>query len=213
MTHRYLVYSPCVNGRIMGQIFGPERQYAIALNSYNGNANYVSGADYQFGMAGHKWPCIHAILPQITDEFDAYCFLDDDIEVTMDDLNRLFAIGTSAGLNLWQASLSRGSHGYWDFLFHRDESYMRPVELVEVMMPCFSAEALKTCFPTFCESQSGYGLDQLWAQMMNWKGLAVVDIVQAGHHRPLMSDSWRLAGGMSAFQEGQQLREKYGVAR
>ena len=79
------------------------------------------------------------------------------------------------------------------------------------MMPVFSHEGLRRLEGTFVESQSGWGLDYVWASLLDYRRMGVVDAVLAGHRRPIQSQSWEMSSGLSPADEMNRLCAKYGV--
>ena len=211
-SRRYLVYVPCKDGHVKAELFGDGRRFAVAMNEYSGHPITEPRAEWLFSRPGHKWQCIAANILPLIDKYDAFCFLDDDIEITTDELNRLFDAGMAHNADLWQASLSLDSFDWWPELIHRDDSAgARKVSLVEVMMPCFSRASLVKLFSTFTENYCGWGLDLVWAKLLDGKGMFIVDDVVAKHLRPLQSGHWILPNGMTSFQDRDRVLKKYGI--
>ena len=207
--NNFLCYCVTNRGRFAANLFdGTQRLFDVALNDYSGQDFRSYPAEYFFNRKGHKWPSIAALLPTISRKYQAYCFLDDDVVINAADINHLFQEGIRLGFNLWQASLTWDSYEYWKFLYTQGWG-IREVPLVEVMMPFFSAEALRICLPSCAEFESGHALDQLWAQMLNWQKMVVFDQVQATHRRYPRSIYWKLSSGLTVFEEARMLREKY----
>lgn len=78
-------------------------------------------------------------------------------------------------------------------------------------MPVFSRSALEDCVATFDESESGYGLDHLWAHILEYRNMAVVDAVIAEHPRPIASHRWRTASGLSPMEELQNIVKSHAL--
>jgi hypothetical protein len=205
----HLVYLPSNRGRIAADLWGPDRTYDVAINDYTGTAR-PDGPEYSFALVGHKWPVI-AALAELFSRYEAVCFLDDDVEIDTARLNGLFRIGRVLELNLWQAALTRDSVGTHPPLFQAPGSYARAVPVVEIMMPVFSRAALAVCQESFCESESGYGLDFWWPHLLQHQYLAVIDAIPARHRRPIGSAGWKLANGLTPQEECRQLVRKYNL--
>jgi hypothetical protein len=206
-----LVYLPSNRGKIAADLWAPDRDFDVAINDYTGTAPPCQGgAEHAFAVKGHKWPVI-ATMPELFGRYEAVCFLDDDIEICADDLSRLFRIGRVLELDLWQAALTRDSIGTHPPLFQRDGSYVRRVPVVEIMMPVFSRAALAMCQASFCESESGYGLDFLWPRLLGDRGLAVIDCVAARHMRPIASGGWRMSNGKTPQEECRDLVRRFAL--
>lgn len=209
----FLVYCPCHKGVVAADMFGTNRLYDIALNDYSGLGTGLERCDYPSNFRGHKWPGIASMPLSTWSAYEAVCFLDDDVAIDTDRLNRLFRAGQALGLSLWQAALERAadSFGTHPHLFRRSGCHVRVVQFVEVMMPVFSKAALATCYPSFTESQSGYGLDLLWPKLLGNQGIAVIDAISAKHTRETESASWVMPNGKTPGQECQELVERHGL--
>ena len=204
----YLVYVPCAQGRIAAALWDNHRLFDVALNDYTG-AQAPNWGEYGFKTKGHKWPAIVSLGLPFFARYKAVCFLDDDIEIDATRLNQLFAIGNLLNLDLWQASLTEDSQISWPHLVQMKNSYVRGARTVEIMMPIFSRSGLAACWPSFAESQSGWGLDDLWPKLLNGKGLAVVDAVAARHARKVQSGTWVMPNGKKPQQERNEIEKKY----
>jgi len=213
-SHRpFLVYCPTDGG---DHLFGADegtRLFDVALNDYSGTRRDLRGADWCFAESGHKWPCIVRNLPRIERGYEAYAILDNDIEISTDELNTLFLTGHALGLDLFQAALSSDSHTNYPGLKARAGSYVRPSGFVEIMMPVFSRRALELCWHTFGDSESGWGLDVVWPKYLAGHRIAIVDAVVARHGRPVESGSWKLSNGLTPQQELEAVASRHSVAR
>ena len=150
-------------------------------------------------------------MPRVDREYEAYAFLDNDITVSAAQLDTLFRTGLALGLDLFQAALTTDSITAYHDLIARPGRLARPTRQVEIMMPVFSHEGLRRLEGTFVESQSGWGLDYVWASLLDYRRMGVVDAVLAGHRRPIQSQSWEMSSGLSTADEMNRLCAKYGV--
>ncbi|PQO43822.1 DUF707 domain-containing protein [Blastopirellula marina] len=200
-NRNYLVYCPVKGRQCRGDFFGEDRLYDIAVNDWTGNGDGWDAAEYVFTTTGHKWPCAKQNLPEINKKYEYYAFFDYDIAISTSDMNRLFQIGESLRLDLFQAALCPNSKSAYRHLFARDGSLARSTAFVEIMMPVFSQFALDLCFESFGESESGYGLDFYWPRLLEGKNIGVIDAVIASHEGPFESHNWKLANGLSPLQE------------
>lgn len=197
----FLVYCPTYCGSHLGEFFGEDRLFDVALNDYSGKGRGLDLAEWKFAKPGHKWPGIHANLQELPVNYEYYAFIDDDIIISTDALNTLFLVGYALQLQLYQAALSEDSICAHTVLKQRQHSYIRATGIVEIMMPIFSKTALDICVHTFARSESGWGLDLIWPDYLEHTGLAVVDVVVAEHLRPINSAQWQLANGNTAAGE------------
>jgi hypothetical protein len=195
----FLVYCPVDHADFVTDLLSKERNFDVAFNDYTGCADPIPGAEWFFSEQGHKWPCAARNLPKIPVKYQAYAFWDNDIEISVADLNALFNIGTSLGLQLYQASLTHESIAIHPRFKTQPGSLVRTTDFVEIMMPVFSRAGLEACGHTFTDSESGYGLDNVWPLYVDRMG--VVDAVEAKHLRPINSGGWKLSNGLTAAEE------------
>jgi len=213
----FLVYISVKGGNAAAQLFNAdaERYFDVAWNGWDGvpvpaEAEIKLAADYQklYGAA--------VLLGPVLQQYDAVAFLDDDIETTATDLNRMFLLGLERELELWQPAITRDSEIYWRHLLQEPNSDVRKVDFVEVMTPFFSREGLRKCLRSFILTQSGYGLDlYVWPEILHRERMAVLDSIPVGHHRPITSSGRKMKNGLTPMEEMgrlKQLIDKQGLA-
>lgn len=136
--------------------------------------------------------------------YNQYAFLDDDIEITTQQLNNMFDVGEALNLPIWQPALSVGSYGSHSFLFQQQNHLtgpVRPVSFVEIMMPFFSHDALDACLWSFDVNISGWGLDCfVWPKILGTGGY-VVDSIAVDHKRAPARRERVLRNGLTPAQE------------
>lgn len=170
---------------------GGEREWDLMVNYYDAAGFQPGLGDYVLFQKGTKftamwqlWRCFRALLQR----YDHVLFLDDDVETSVDDLNRLFRMCRKHQLDLAQMTLTDHSFCNWQALFSRRGARgPRAVSAVEIMMPVFSRRALALVSPSFAASVSGFGLDLAWGRLVADAGgkIAVLDEVAATHARPV----------------------------
>ena len=101
--------------------------------------------------------------PDALKTYDYICFLDDDVEIDLTQIDFLFSKGRELRLDLFQASLSNDSHAAWPILknssqknLNRDFEYFNTVE---VMAPFISKRLIDKTLPYFKRSISTWGID------------------------------------------------------
>ena len=168
-----------------------DREWDVLVNYYDASGFRPGFGDYVFFQKGTKFTAMYLLwtrYQEILTHYEHVLFLDDDVEVSGVCLNRLFQTCRTHNLDLAQMSLSDGSSCNWSELFSQSGSTSpREVSTVEIMMPVFSAAALRTVAPTFVQSVSGFGLDLAWGKLVrDARGkIAVLDDVVATHARPV----------------------------
>lgn len=169
----------------------PGREWDLMVNYYDAVGFHADLGDYVTFQKGTKFTSMWTLWKKfrsILQAYDHVLFLDDDVETTYQDLNRMFEMCRKHQLDLSQMSLSDASFTSWGALFSRSGmASPRPISAVEIMMPVFSRKALELVAPSFGQSVSGFGLDLVWGKLVGDAGgrIAILDEVQATHARPV----------------------------
>ena len=131
-------------------------------------------------------------------QYDNFLFIDDDIDTDTESINKLFEIHSKYNLNLSQPSVS----GYtsWEITNKVEDCLLRYTNYVEVMSPLMNKQTLMNLFQTFDLSKSGWGLDLLWAKMLDNDKMAIIDEVNVIHTRPVANDY--ITNGNKRFKMG-----------
>jgi hypothetical protein len=145
-----------------------------------------------FHYHSYKWWMIQDFFSQhehYLKEYSSFFFLDDDIEVTGVQINKIFDCFNYLSVQLAQPSLTADSYMSWPVLKHKKYSGLRYVTTVELMCPLMKKPALEKLLPTFKLTKSGWGVDLLWGKLIaeffgNWK-IVVLDITQVKHGKPV----------------------------
>ena len=167
------------------------REWDLLVNYYDALGLVPGMGEYVVFQKGTKFSAMHLLLGRFGAVFGLYdhvLFLDDDVETSVADLNRLFARCRRHRLDLAQMGLTPDSSCNWPTLFAESgRSAPRAVSAVEIMMPVFSRAALDLVRPTLGRSVSGFGLDLVWGKLVGDAGgrIAVVDEAVAAHRRPV----------------------------
>lgn len=168
-----------------------DRHWDLMVNYYDAQGFVPGLGEYVLFQKGTKFSAMWLLLARyeaLLRSYDHVLFLDDDVETSTDDLNRLFSLCRAHRLDLAQMALSADSSSNWETLFARPgRTEPRAVSAVEIMMPVFSRAALGWIRPTLGQSVSGFGLDLVWGKLVAEAGgrIAVLDQVTAAHRRPV----------------------------
>jgi hypothetical protein len=145
-----------------------------------------------FQYYSYKWWMIQDLFtqhPALLKKYTSFFFLDDDIEVTKQQINKIFDCFNYLSVQLAQPSLTKDSYMSWRSLRNKKMSGLRYVSTVELMCPLMKQSALETLLPTFKLTKSGWGVDILWGkkipQLLGNKQIAVLDIIQVRHGKPV----------------------------
>lgn len=166
------------------------RRWDLMCNWYTRDGLDLRHGEIHLSQAGTKPTAIHHVLrndPDLFRGYDQILFLDDDLFIAHEDIDRLFDIAQSDGLELFQAALLPGSHGVWTDLFQKSSKGSRRTTGVEIMMPGFTRAALFSCTELFGRNISGYGLDFMFSEHIRRAGggCGVVDAVGVRHEAPI----------------------------
>lgn len=188
-TRRYLAYVRS-GSRLELIDDGGERNFDIALNLYADNTAAMARS-YEYLIAGgvNKYKAAYQFIDRdLLDTYKAFIFLDDDLETTYSDLSGFLRYCDEHDLKLAQPSLTQDSYYSHLHLVNASNRGWRHVDMIEVMCPCFSAEALKSAIRTFDLSYSTWGLDYIWPKLLGIRP-AVVDEFTIRHTRPVNASS------------------------
>jgi hypothetical protein len=175
------------------------RNYDLLLNYYAPPKEAPAPAEYVVVQAGTKVTAIDKLLaeqPEILRQYEYVLFLDDDIVLSAENIDRLFSIMRAEKLDLAQPSLTRDSFGSFPVLFqNRKSPGFRRLNYVEIMAPAFSRRALIASKDHFSRSISGFSVDALigaHSRKCFGETVAVIDAVAAEHKRPIDLDGGAL---------------------
>lgn len=209
MKRDYLVFCSTNHGKATPELYGEGRLFDVCCHDYAHWADKETGS---FRQSEYWFPCPHQekfetaakVLPALP-SYKFTAIIDDDISVTTDELNRLFQIGDALKLDLYQPALTPNSYGSWPHLFQQANSFVRPVSMVEVMMPFMSKEFLEEHVGFFDLNISSWGLD-----LYEWGAGYVIDKIAVGHHRKPGRRDRTLRNGLTPGQECEIVRKILG---
>jgi hypothetical protein len=173
-----------------------ERKYELLVIYYGDNEEQFKDKfktfDHFISIKGYKFNIIKKYYNENIKFFKNYKNIlipDDDIYLKTKDINNFFKIFNDKQLMLAQPSLI----GYFShaITLHRFEYFLRYTNFVEIMMPCFSADALTKCINSFDETSIGWGLDYLWPKILKYPNekIAIIDEIIAIHSREVGSSN------------------------
>jgi hypothetical protein len=190
---------------------GSARSWDMIVSYYGDDKGRYRQADIpRFDAKGAKYPALTRLLSEqasIIARYDYIWLPDDDLECTGAGIDRLFQICRDRSLWLAQPALSADSQFSWAVTLRNPLCRLRFTNFVEIMMPCFERTFLERCRPSFARSESGWGLDHLWARLAadEQMRIAIVDEVVVAHRRPLSGPWYPFLKGRSALEERREL--------
>lgn len=186
------VFVPVGKDSLHRQLLKGDADFDLHLLIYDGSySKFCNDSDFVACDAGYKMDMTYRYLhrhPELFEKYEYFFLLDDDIVISTEDVNRLFSMMREYQLKIAQPSLVMSYYTYKHTAFH-PFYILRYTNFVEMMMPCFSRDALKAVLPTFEQKIRWCGIEMHWPVLVgsNHKDMAIVDAVSAKHTRPVQS--------------------------
>ncbi len=140
-------------------------------------------------IPGQKWTGLYRFLTEQTAwrNYDYICLPDDDISASCGTWNLFFDLCGKYDISLAAPALTPDSYFSFGITLQNTEFLARRTSFVEVMTPCFSRRFLEAALPTLALSRSGsgFGLDCLWAYILAYKNMWIIDQTTVRHTRPV----------------------------
>lgn len=199
--------------------FKGQRNFDVGLICYEPEIKIKFRPDFfHWNIPDFKYPALYNVIDNnqwILETYDYVFMPDDDVVLSTDNINTLFDWASHEFVHLSQPSIT-SKNFTWPITLNDPSCKHRWVKMVEIMCPMFSNFALNRCWKSFIESSSGWGLDAVWAKLINYNKIAVCDLVIASHEKPMNEGGGRLyeklrkeKGINDPRQEMQQLLQKY----
>jgi len=154
---------------------------------------------------------VHTYLQAIdTTNYKYIGLLDDDIYISIADLNKLLFIAEIEKLDVFQASLTLDSYYHHRQFINKPGYQVQKTWWVEVMAPFYSMEVFLAAGPYYEKSISGTGVDVYLIptiqKLIGKNNTAVVHAVQMKHCRPIRTDFRIFSNGKDNLQEIKELQ-------
>ena len=159
--------------------------YDDSLERFRGDAEHVCH------IKGYKLKSVYRYLaarPELLGRYEYFFIPDDDILMDAVTINALFAAMRHYRLKIAQPALCR-SYYTWGHTLRDRYCRLRYTDFVEMMVPCFSREALEKVLFTFNENETGWGTETHWPLLVDAgpRDMAIIDEVGVVHTRPIQS--------------------------
>lgn len=156
---------------------------------------FRSDTKYIYHLKGYKLKTVYQYLsthPELQEQYDYFFLPDDDILMEASTINKLFDSMRRYHLKIAQPALTM-SYYSWPHTLKDKYCKLRYTNFIEMMVPCFSKEALGKVLFTFNENETGWGTEAHWPLLINaeQKDIAIIDEVSVVHTRPVQSGSLR----------------------
>lgn len=166
--------------------------FDLHLVVYDGSyGDFVADTPFVCSMKGYKLKVVYQYLrsnPELLEAYDYFFIPDDDILMDSDSINALFGMMRRYGLKIAQPSLVN-SYYLWEHTLRDPYCALRYTNFVEMMVPCFSRDALGKVLFTFNENETGWGTETHWPLLVHASpnDMAIIDAVSVVHTRPIRS--------------------------
>ena len=188
----------------------PDRNYDVVLFVYNGDLPEQQ-VDLCVERKGFKFQNFYAFATT-TDiyHYDAIWIVDDDIQMSTRDINRMFLLFQEHDLWIAQPAFDPGSHASWEMTIFDEKYLLRFSNFVENGVMVCARDALKLCLPAMKDIKTGFGSDFLFPHLTGFPSqrIAVIDDVQC-HHPEGESTLNSLIPRSLHFKDTEHLMEKY----
>lgn len=195
-----IVLIPVSQNSLHRQFLKGNREFDIHLLIFDDSyKKFCNDSEFVTCMHGYKMDMVYKYLinnPKFLNNYEYFFLADDDIRMTTESVNELFRTMRHYNLSIAQPSLTM-SYSTYDITMHNPICILRYTDFVEMMIPCFSHEALIKVLPTFKEQVRWRGIEFHWPILINTnhKDMAIIDKIKAIHTRPIQSNSpiyWKM---------------------
>jgi hypothetical protein len=197
------------------------RNFDLCINYYgNDKANaehFANHCEYIFYNKGPKWNNISTVLRD-AEFWKNYSFLwipDDDIELHVNEVNKMFDIVARENIPLSQPSLFPKNVDHPRLIHQQNYTEdTKPTDFVEIQMPCFDVKVFQdVVWPILLDNKwniSGWGFDVYWSHAIHRKRL--VNSVVATHTKPVQTNNgFYKSYNCNPFEEMKVFLQKYNI--
>ncbi len=221
-----IVIAPCGN---KSNIFNTywldkkeEKQFDLCLLFYHekiNNPELYKDVDYFYHLKDFKYHMLYKLFTEVQpnwlQKYKYFYFLDDDVKISTDQINRMFALSSVFDSWISQASLSKNSFCSWPMFKQQPDSFCRFVGQIEVMAPLFNAISLEKCLPSFIGNKSSWGVDSIWSKILGYPEdkLIVFDDVIMQHTKEVGGGELYQKIGIDPWKDWENINNKYGAKK
>jgi hypothetical protein len=172
---KFLVFTSAGNNATINKWFGENRDYDIAISWYGSDLNkrkYLKrNSDIFMDRKDGKFPNFKYLYNnnEFVRNYEAVWICDDDINLEVDKVNRLFEIIKEYDLYILSPSFDPNGKISWKSTIKQNDSFMRYTNFIEMTCPVFSKEALRIIIPNFPDKLKGWGTDWYYMNLLDHK--------------------------------------------
>lgn len=217
---RYLVIVRAGKRSLHSHWLGPagaERNWDLQLSTYDESFEELPQADLPTVVdTGTKWDSMvrhFQASPELLQRYAYVMLADDDLMMSVQDINRLFELSEQQNLAISQLALSHDSWVTYPALMHVPGYKLRYTNHIDCMAPCFESGYLKTLLPFIEKYPTGWGADHTWALLMDNPGYrcAIVDESTMVHTRKFQTDTLHASFALRGMNPEAEVRHVIGL--
>ena len=196
-----------------------DRNWDLFVSPYRNVLPAYGHHDIQTGKirSAKKFAALHELLTQ--DEwwsnYRNVMLVDEDIFAMPETWSRFFDIADTLPITMAAPALTPNSIASHPVTVQQPGCCVRRVSFIESMMPCFRVNTLAALLPTFTADPTGvgWGLDYVWAKLVEYHGIYVVDATPVTHWRPSVytENNWPDAEAVMAKYNAPKIEQTYEV--
>ena len=170
---------------------GEDREYDVFVIYYGGNEKnfqkYSKKVDYIEKRKGDKWQNFHHLYSTQYDkiqEYDRIFFLDDDIIITTEDINKMFQLSLECDLKICQPSFALGSEIGWSINTSNPNLFLKYTNFVENNSCLMTKDSINKFMKMYDPKLVSFGVDYIYMvangveDIINLKKFAIIDSIQ-----------------------------------
>jgi len=170
---------------------GKDREYDVFVIYYGSEEKnfikYSKKVDYIEKRKGDKWQNFHHLYTTNYDkiqEYDRIFFLDDDIIITTEDINKMFKLSLECNLKICQPSFALGSEIGWDINTSNPNYFLRYTNFVENNSCLMTKDSINKFMEIYDPKLVSFGVDYIYMvangveDIKNLKKFAIIDNIQ-----------------------------------
>jgi hypothetical protein len=195
----------------------PDRNWDLFVSPYRDVLPAHGHHDIQTGKirSAKKFAALYDLLTQ-AEFWRGYrnvMLVDEDIFAMPGTWSRFFDRADTLDMTMAAPALTPNSIYSHPVTVQQPGCCVRRVSFIESMMPCFRANTLQMLLPTFLADPTGagWGLDYVWAKLLDYSGIYIIDETPVTHWRPSVhtQNNWPDAEAVLAKFNASRIEQTY----
>lgn len=196
-----------------------DRHYETAVVGYNDFVSHPMSFDHFHKLTGMKWAIAKKLLKTFDySKYEYIGFLDDDLLITRDAINKSLQLATGLEAKIFQLSVDKTSDCSYNILYQNPDLVFSETNFVEIMAPFIHTSILPTIekFWDKYDINTGWGFDSALCNIVGEKALVIHSHCMIHPKKPV--SDYDKAGALAESQLAlyqiypQFMKEEYGIA-